>query len=135
MVDRVRIRRIHLIIYYVIFITILLANWLFYYKQHKIIDLTAFPFLPLRQFVFAFICLVAVVSFTRITKSAVGLLSVFGRIAPISYSIYILHFPIWIQLRLPFVPVIEIMVKVLLLLGLSYLIEIVLQPKINKILK
>jgi len=124
-----------LMIYYVLFMLILGANWLQFYLQNKVLDIGAYPFLPLRQFGFAFVCLMFALHLPKISKAITTVLQPFSKIAPISYSIYILHFPLWIQLHLPFPPLIEIGVKITLLLVLSYLTEIVLQPVINKYVK
>jgi len=133
--DRKQKRCKTLVIYYIVFITLLSANWLFYYHSNKVLDLASYPFLPLRQFIFALVCLLAVIYSFKATKFMVNKLDIFTKVAPISYSIYILHFPILIQLHIPVPFFIEITFKCLLLLGTSYLIEVILQPKINKLLR
>ncbi|CAM3786801.1 acyltransferase [Mucilaginibacter galii] len=133
--DRTLKRCKTLIIYYVLFIALLAVNWWFNYSSTKVLDLGSYPFLPLRQFCFAFICLLSVIYLTKATKILVSRLDIFIKVAPISYSIYILHFPILIQLHIPVPFFIEIPLKLLLLIGSSYLIEVIWQPKINKYLK
>jgi len=124
-----------LIKYYVLFMVLFFVNWLEYYHQTKIIYLVRYPFWQLRLFGFAFVCLLAMRYLTKFVKAIVSSLSVFSYIAPISYSIYIFHFPIWIQLQLPIAPALAVIAKVVILLVLAYLTEVVLQPIVNKYLK
>jgi len=65
-----------------------------------------------------------------------SLFGVFKRISPISFGIYIVHYPIFIILQLPVHNLfIEILIKTALIVAIAYLIEIVIQPYINKLLK
>lgn len=59
---------------------------------------------------------------------------IFVYIAPISYALYLFHFPI-IRLDLNSNLFVDILMKLTLIIGLSYLTEIILQPKINKLIK
>jgi peptidoglycan/LPS O-acetylase OafA/YrhL len=66
------------------------------------------------------------------------LLGIFAKLAPISYAIYIFHFPILVQLNLT--PIfnnfyLEYFLKSCLLFSLAYITEIKLQPVINRWLK
>lgn len=121
--------------YYIIIITILFSNWINYYITYKILDFGPYPFLPFRQFLFAFICLLVTIYFRKLSKLIVWILKPFSYISPISYSIYILHFPICVQLHIGINPIADICIKIILLLSLSYFTEIILQPKINKLVK
>ena len=60
------------------------------------------------------------------------LISPFKQLAPISYSIYIFHYIILVQLQINLPIYYELPIKVAALLALSYLTEIKLQKYINK---
>jgi peptidoglycan/LPS O-acetylase OafA/YrhL len=124
-----------LLFYYALFLLTLTINCAFYYKHNKAVQIGFYPYLLLRHFGFAFVCLLLTVYSTATTKSLLSVLKPFSYIAPISYGIYILHYPLWVQTNFGLTPVIEVALKIALVLGLAYLIEIVLQPRINKLLK
>jgi peptidoglycan/LPS O-acetylase OafA/YrhL len=65
-------------------------------------------------------------------------IAIFGIIAPISYGLYIFHFPILEQWNLtPYIPnlFIQYIIKFVTLFGLAYLVEIKLQPLVNQWIK
>jgi peptidoglycan/LPS O-acetylase OafA/YrhL len=64
------------------------------------------------------------------------LFGLFSKIAPISYAIYVIHFPV-IQLQIPVVGNIYLLlvIKIILILAISYFLEIVFQPWIIQLYK
>ncbi len=107
--------------------------------QEEKIRLGYFPFLTFRHF---FISLLAVgiglVWYRWKLLWFEPLLGWFTHVAPISYAIYILHYPILIQLNLSsYIPnlTISLLIKLALIFGLSYLTEIQLQPLVNRWIK
>jgi peptidoglycan/LPS O-acetylase OafA/YrhL len=103
------------------------------------IQLGYYPFLILRHFVIVFIfILLGLVWYQNKLKYFDNILGGFIKIAPISYGLYIFHYPILVRWRLPGEShnmLITYPIKLILIFLLSYLIEIKLQPKINKIFK
>ncbi len=124
-----------LVMYYVFILVILTIVCYVYHRSNSHIEIGFYPYLVLRHIGFAFLCLFLSLYLTSITKKFAGLLKPFKYVAPISYSIYILHYPILIEAHFNLPTYIELPIKILLLIGLSYLIEIVLQPVINKYVK
>lgn len=124
-----------LLFYYLLIIGILGASCAYDYKETHSIQLGIFPYLILRHFGFAFLCFVCTMYLTSITRRILSLLKPFSLIAPISYAIYILHYPIWVQTHFPVPLVAEIPLKIVAVLALAYLIEVKLQPIVNKLLK
>ncbi|PSF38646.1 acyltransferase [Aphanothece hegewaldii CCALA 016] len=98
-----------------------------------------YPFVCLRHFATATIAVsIGLLWYKNKLKYFDNLFGVFTLIAPISYGIYIFHYPILEQLNLqPIIPNIFInyIIKLLLILGLSYWVEIKLQPLVNKWIK
>ncbi len=123
-----------LISYYLVILLILGFTCFIQYRTHKIIEPGMYPYLLFRHFVFAFICLIMTIYFTSFTKKLIGIIKPFSALAPISYGIYIIHYPILVQASFGVSPIIAVIIKILLLFGLAYLIEIVLQPKVNKLI-
>jgi peptidoglycan/LPS O-acetylase OafA/YrhL len=67
-----------------------------------------------------------------------NILGIFTTIAPISYGLYVLHYPLLIQLNLSSYisnQWLDYGIKFALIFGLAYLTEIKLQPLVNKLLK
>ncbi|WP_214071014.1 acyltransferase [Mucilaginibacter sp. dw_454] len=124
-----------LFFYYAMVILLLAVPAFYNYRQQHFIQPGVYPYLVLRHFGFAFLCMLLSVYFTSVLKQVLRVLKPFALIAPISYSIYILHYPILVQSNLHLPLAIELPFKIILLLGLAYLIEVVLQPKINKVLR
>jgi len=131
--NKIKIHHQTLVFYYIVILAILLFNCFVFHKTVKHIEPGFYPYVLVRHFGFAFICLFFTIYFNTFTKWFVGLLRPFSVIAPISYGIYILHYPILLQshFNIPFY--LEILAKFILLFGLAYLIEVVLQPKLNKL--
>ncbi|MEA5511066.1 acyltransferase [Crocosphaera sp. UHCC 0190] len=103
------------------------------------IRLGYYPFLNFRHFFIAFIAIVIGLIWyqykLRYFDTTFGL---FIKVAPISYGLYIFHYPILTQLNLsPYLPNIwlDYLLKIILIFGLSYLVEIKLQPIINRWIK
>lgn len=124
-----------LISYYGIAILLLFITSLVDWRHDHSIKVGIYPYLLLRHYGFALICLLMPVYMTAITKKITKLLKPFALIAPISYGIYILHYPILIQWQLRLPSLIDLPIKIFLVLGLAYIIEVKLQPKINRIFK
>jgi peptidoglycan/LPS O-acetylase OafA/YrhL len=131
---KTRAHCIKLIGYYILilFVLGLECGWSYHLNKHVIIGF--YPYLIFRHFGFAFICIALTVFATRPTKWMVSLIKPFSKIAPISYGIYIIHFPILTQASFGMPPVLEAITKISLVFLLAYLIEIVLQPKVNKLI-
>ncbi len=124
-----------IMMYYFILIIITLGIYCFlYHKTNQKVIIGFYPYLFLRHFLFAFICLISAVYLTSFCRKVGTTLSIFSKAAPISYGIYILHYPICVQSDFHFAPYLTIPLKILLVVGLAYLIEVILQPKVNKLL-
>ena len=123
-----------LIGYYIIFLLILSVKCYLFYKTDKDLIIGYYPYLLVRHFGFAFICLILTIYATSVTKRFIGILRPFSHISPVSYGIYILHYPLWVQTSFAMPPYLQIPLKIVLLFGLAYIIEVVLQPKVNKLL-
>jgi len=123
------------IMYYLLLIIITLGiNCFLYHQTNRNIIIGFYPYLFLRHFLFAFVCLISTVYLTSFCKKAGHIISIFSKIAPISYGIYILHYPILVQSDFHFSAYLAVPLKIVLVVGLAYLIDVVLQPKINKLL-
>ena len=96
-----------------------------------------YPILMFRHFAFAFLIVLAGLTWWKYKligfDQTIGLFKVF---APISYAMYVLHFPL-LWLNLPFVNSIYIalLLKLVLLLLLSFLLERKMQPALNKLIR
>ena len=99
------------------------------------IELGLYPFLIFRHFFISFlISIVALVWYNYKMIFFDRIFGIFAAIAPISYGLYIFHYPILIQWKLSiYLDNIWLasIIKVVLLLSLSYLIEVKLQPIVN----
>jgi peptidoglycan/LPS O-acetylase OafA/YrhL len=98
----------------------------------------SFPIVTFRHFLFGFLVMLIGLTWWKLKlvlfDKSIG---IFCKIAPISYGIYILHFPIYASLNMNgfsenlfFV----LLVKTLILIGLSYILEIKVQPLVNQYL-
>jgi peptidoglycan/LPS O-acetylase OafA/YrhL len=98
-----------------------------------------YPFVCLRHFGAAVIAvIIGLVWYKNKFKNFDKILGIFVIIAPISYGLYIFHYPILEQLKLrPIISNIflEYVIKFALILGLSYLVEVKLQPLVNRWIK
>ncbi len=103
------------------------------------IRLGYYPFLNFRHFCFAFIAIaIGLFWYQRNLVYFNKTLGIFSVVAPISYGLYILHYPILMQWKLNVYIsnwVMEYVIKFALVIGLAYLVEIKLQPIVNKWLK
>lgn len=123
-----------LIGYYVAILSTLGVTCILSYHNDKHVSIGLYPYLIFRHFGFAFICILLTGFASKFTQKLVGLLKPFAMIAPISYGIYIIHYPILVQLSLNINPIVEAVIKLSAVLALAYLIEIVFQPKINRLI-
>jgi hypothetical protein len=105
------------------------------YKISHKIEIGIYPFLVLRHYVFGFIILLTVIYLPKLVNGLVKIIEPFKIVAPISYAIYVIHYPIAVQTNFSHSIYINILLKIILIVGIAYLIEIVLQPKINKLLR
>ncbi|MDJ0509084.1 MAG: acyltransferase [Crocosphaera sp.] len=100
------------------------------------IKLGYYPFLNFRHFASSFLAILGgLIWYLYNLRYFDNLLGIFYRVAPISYALYIFHYPILTQLKLSrYIPNLwlDYALKLLLILGMSYLVEIKLQPIINR---
>ncbi|MBP0005469.1 MAG: acyltransferase [Cyanobacteria bacterium SBC] len=98
-----------------------------------------YPFLVFRHFVVVLVLILFTWFWYRYQFIAFDrIFGGFAILAPISYAIYLFHYPILIQLKLSsYIPNywLETTLKLILIFGLSYLVEIKLQPVVNRWLK
>lgn len=103
------------------------------------IEFGFYPFLIFRHFfVSLFIVITALIWYKYKMILFDKIFGAFTSIAPISYGIYIFHYPILLQWNLNlYIDNIWIVafLKLVILLSLSYLVEIQLQPVVNRYLK
>ncbi|MBW4683439.1 MAG: acyltransferase [Microcoleus vaginatus WJT46-NPBG5] len=98
-----------------------------------------YPFLVLRHFFTALLLMfIGWIWYKNKLFMFDKLLGVFAKISPISYALYIFHYPILVQWHLrPYIPNywLEYSLKIVVLLGLAYLTEIKLQSRIYRWIK
>ncbi len=99
-----------------------------------------YPFLVFRHFFVSLLYVIIGLIYTQINIKISffdKFTDFFALIAPISYGLYIFHYPILMQLNLSnYLPdFLALFVKLFLIIGLSYLTEIKLQPVVNQWLK
>lgn len=103
------------------------------------IQLGYYPFLMLRHFSIVFISmLIGLIWYQHKLVFFENIFGIFYALAPISYGIYIFHYPILAKLDLnqnTAYPWLVYSIELCLILGLSYLVEIKLQPLINSWIK
>ncbi|BAV04298.1 Peptidoglycan/LPS O-acetylase OafA/YrhL, contains acyltransferase and SGNH-hydrolase domains [Filimonas lacunae] len=133
--DRKKSRPDLLVKYLLLIIGILMVKTAIFYTGNHNVQVGIYPYLVLRHFGFALLCLAGIIYLTNITKALVNVIKPFYLIAPISYGIYVLHYPIWVQSHFEMNPVLEIVTKIALVAGLAYIIEMKLQPLVNKLFK
>ena len=118
--------------YYLIIILIYVYVCYDFHKVDKNLIIGFYPYLMLRHFCFAFICLICSVYLTGLTKAFISLLKPFSYIAPISYALYVLHYPLLLQANFGLPTYVELPLKFGLLISAAYVIEVVLQPIVNR---
>jgi len=105
----------------------------------KKIELGIYPFLIFRHFFISFLILIiALIWYNYKMILFDRIFGLFAAISPISYGLYIFHYPILIQWQLGIYLdniLLASIIKVMLLLSLSYLIEVKLQPIVNSYIK
>jgi len=106
-----------------------------YWQQGLSVRAGVYPVLFLRHFGFALVILLIISLFPAIKSFCAKILSPFRYISPISYSLYIFHYVLLVQLKTPLPFVGDAGLKITILLSLCYLTEIKLQPLVNKIVK
>ncbi|HEY9299412.1 MAG TPA: hypothetical protein VIQ31_24235, partial [Phormidium sp.] len=98
-----------------------------------------YPFLVLRHFFTALLLMfIGWIWYQNKLLLFDKLLGVFAKISPISYALYIFHYPILVQWQLqPYIPNywLEYSLKFVVLIGLAYLTEIKLQSRIYRWIK
>ena len=98
-----------------------------------------YPFLPLRHFATVLIFLIlAKLWYDQRPKIIETVLRPFETVAPMSYALYLFHYPILVIWQLDFLDQnlwIIIPIKLTLLILLSYWVEVKLQPKVNQIVR
>ena len=98
-----------------------------------------FPIVTFRHFLFAFFAVSFGLLWWKLNLILFDkLIGSFYKIAPISYGIYILHFPIFALLNIDYLSnnlFCIISIKTFILISLSYLLEIKIQPIINNFIK
>lgn len=107
----------------------------FSYTKIYSYPLVAYPFVELRHFVFAFLVLYGAIIWSKYNWFAFNtIFGVFKHIAPISYVIYISHHYLVIEatyLRFIDNKIIEYTAYIVLMLLFSFLLEVVIYPKIK----
>lgn len=101
------------------------------------IDFNNYPVIDLRHFGSGLVILaVGNIMYNAKNINWERMISPMSKLAPISYALYCIHFPI-ILLKLPFITnaFVEFGVKLILTLALSYLLEIVIQPFFTALIK
>ena len=103
------------------------------------IRLGYYPFLVFRHCVAVFIFLVlAKLWHDKRLQFVNVILKPFTIFSPISYAIYLFHYPVLVIWDITFLggsPWIIVPLKLMILIGLSYAVEVYLQPKINRIIR
>lgn len=103
------------------------------------IRLGFYPFLVFRHYFMALnLIVIGIVWFNTNWLCFDKTLGCFSKIAPISYSLYLIHYPILIRWNLtPYLPNfwLESALKFALIIGLSYLIDVKLQSSVEKLIK
>ena len=122
----------NLMFYYALILLVIGFACALGYRVDKHVIVGFYPYLIFRHFAFAFICILLTVFAPSLTKRMVSFIKPFSKIAPISYGIYIIHYPILVQASFGLNSILEPIIKVVIVLLLAYLIEMVLQPKVNK---
>lgn len=108
------------------------------FEYTKIYDypLVAFPFIELRHFTFAFLAMFAGVVWNKLNWFGFDkLFGIFKYLAPFSYAIYISHHYLVVEASyLKFInnKIIEYTLYLLFMLLFSYLIEVIIYPKIKR---
>ena len=97
-----------------------------------------FPIVTFRHFLFAFFVVCFGLLWWKFNlilfDKSIG---IFRKISPISYGIYILHFPVFASLNIDYLSdslLLIILIKTLIVMFLSYLLEIKIQPIINSLI-
>ena len=103
------------------------------------IRLGYYPFLNFRHFSIAFMAILfGLIWYQYKLRYFDTILGIFFKVAPISYGLYIFHYPILNQLNLSryFTNIwLDYLVKFILIFCLAYVVEIKLQPLVNRWLK
>lgn len=100
-------------------------------------DFNNYPVLDVRHFSFGLVIVIIGQILYRYKNVNWGyLISPMGKLAPISYAMYCVHFPI-ILLKIPFITneLVLFIVKLVLIFGISFLLEIVIQPYLTDLQK
>lgn len=133
--DKTRKPQRALILYYMLTLAVLGVETYHQHLTHTLRHSGFYPILLIRHFGFALVCMLLTFYLTAATKKALQLLKPFALLAPVSYCIYVLHFPILTQIEFNMPAYASITCKIALLGALAWLIEMVLQPRINKLIK
>ncbi|MCP2730429.1 acyltransferase family protein [Limnofasciculus baicalensis] len=129
-------RNIQPIFFSLLFMTVVTAIPILHEAK---IRLGYFPFLTFRHFCISLLAVgIGLVWYRQKLFWFDNMLGWFTHVAPISYAVYIMHYPILMQLNLSsYIPnlAITLVIKLALTFGLSYLTEIKLQPLVNSWIK
>ena len=93
-----------------------------------------FPLLTFRHFFSVFIIFNVGLIWYKFKLFGFNKLNFISHLAPISYAIYLIHRPIYSLTLSPYF-IIDTISKFILIILLSYIIEVILQPRFNKLLK
>lgn len=103
------------------------------------IKLGYYPFLMLRHFLDAYIWIViGIFWYQNGLKNFDNIFGIFSKLAPFSYSLYILQYPLITKWNISnYISELWIvcLIKIVVIFGLSYLIDIKLQPIVNRLFK
>lgn len=129
-------RNISPIVFSLVFMTALIAVPVL---QSEKIQFGYYPFVILRHFASALIAVIfGLIWYQNKLIYFDNLLGIFTKVAPISYGIYIFHYPVLEQLNLQSVIpnlFLEYVIKLAFIVWLSYVVEIKLQPLVNQWIK
>lgn len=98
----------------------------------------SYPIVNFRHFAFAFVSVLVGLLWWKCKLLTFNFVfSPFQELAPISYGIYVIHFPIiWLDTKASTSHLFfELWLKIVLILGIAYLLERKLQPAINRLIQ
>jgi peptidoglycan/LPS O-acetylase OafA/YrhL len=113
-------------------ICILLMSQLFYYPFSEL-KFGLHPVLEIRHFTSALIIIIIALLWSKIGFKGFKFLNIFKPIAPISFALYIFHYPVLIKLQVDFIEsiIIQKIILLILLILFSILMEVNFQKIIN----
>jgi peptidoglycan/LPS O-acetylase OafA/YrhL len=102
------------------------------------IRLGFYPFLIFRHFTFALLSVFTIWLVIKFKMDKYNhMIAPFAKIAPVSYGLYIFHFPLLVQFQgFTFVPdILDELLKIIILVTLVFIVEVKLQPMVNRLIR